>query len=146
MDTSRWRDSARRDAELRTKTDSHLYSSFRKAIAPSLIMAPYLSTKGRPTSLPVGSPLREKNVYVVKANAKTPLRGGWRHVAATRCDRVSLRRAAGPHSHDTCCAWRAAAVPRPGDGGWHARIAPPPRPQASTFRRAPAAARAPAVL
>ena len=40
-----------------TKTESHLYSSFRKAMAPSLIMAPYLSTSGRPTSLPVGSRL-----------------------------------------------------------------------------------------
>merc|ERR1719326_1730370 len=55
-----------------TKTESHLYSSLRKAMAPSLIMAPYLSTKGLPTSLPVGSDLSVTYVYVVKSSARTP--------------------------------------------------------------------------
>ncbi len=59
------------------------------------------------------------------------------------CSRLSLPRAVPA----ACCVWRAAAVPRHDDGGWRARIAPPPRPQASPpVRRAPAAASAPAVL
>ena len=45
-----------------------------------------------------------------------------------------------------CCAWRAAAVPRQGDGVG-TRVSPPPRVQASPrVRRAPAATRDPAVL
>ena len=95
-------------------------------MAPSLIMAPYLSTSGLPTSLPVGSALSVTYVYVVKSSARTPLRGAWRHVAAARCDRVSLRRAAGPHAlhgrrgpRCVLCVARS----RRDEGGWPARIA-----------------------
>jgi len=39
----------------RTNLARDLYSSYRKALAPSLTIAPYLSTTGRPTPAPVGN-------------------------------------------------------------------------------------------